>query len=374
VLSAVGPSAPELDVPNLMVVCTGQQEISKDHSPARALIQGLWNSKAARALDSILQASDSSHTVVHIHGWTKALSSSVVRTALDRGFKVVCTLHDYFPACPNGGFYNYQSQAICRLQPMSSACLLTHCDKRHYSHKVWRVARQFIQSQIGGMPGGIRHFIAVSDWSRTILTPFLPPAATIYELKNPIAVPLEPPVGVKNNSAYVMLGRISHEKGPYLFAEAARELGYQAMFIGDGESRRDVLRLNPDARVTGWVGHSQILSHLRQARVLVFPSLWYETDGLAVVEAAALGIPVIVADTSAARNSVVDGTTGLWFTGGNRADLMRKMRALRNDDDLVTHMGLAAHEHYWKNPRTLTRHVEELECVYERILNPERFH
>ena len=31
-------------------------------------------------------------------------------------------------------------------------------------------------------------------------------------------------------------------------------------------------------------------------------------------------------------------------------------------------MGLAAHAQYWKHPRTLDRHVKELEEVYEKVL------
>ena len=110
-----------------------------------------------------------------------------------------------------------------------------------------------------------------------------------------------------------------------------------------------------------------VMAELRKARALVFPSLLYETDGLSVVEAAALGIPAIVSDVSAARASIVDGVTGLLFKAGDPKDLAEKMSALR-DDETGTRMGRAAHAHYWKNPRTLERHVQELEHTYEQVL------
>jgi glycosyltransferase involved in cell wall biosynthesis len=117
----------------------------------------------------------------------------------------------------------------------------------------------------------------------------------------------------------------------------------------------------------GWLAHEAVMAELRKARALVFPSLLYETDGLSVVEAAALGIPAIVSDVSAARASIVDGVTGLLFKAGDPKDLAEKMSALR-DDETGARMGRAAHAHYWKNPRTLERHVQELEHTYEQVL------
>ncbi|HEY7533663.1 MAG TPA: glycosyltransferase, partial [Nitrospiraceae bacterium] len=94
-MSAVPPIDPAVQQSSVRIVCTGQQAIADDSQRIRALIQGLWNRKASRSMDSILRELDARQTVVHLHGWTKALSASVIRAALSRKFKVVCTLHDY---------------------------------------------------------------------------------------------------------------------------------------------------------------------------------------------------------------------------------------------------------------------------------------
>ena len=114
------------------VVCTSQHAIADDPLRMGALVQGLWNSKAGRAMGDVLGNLDPHQTVVHVHGWTKALSSSVIRAALTRKFKVICTLHDYFSACPNGSFFNYATNTICELQPLSGSCITSQCDRRHY--------------------------------------------------------------------------------------------------------------------------------------------------------------------------------------------------------------------------------------------------
>jgi glycosyltransferase involved in cell wall biosynthesis len=366
-LSAVGTMAPSSEAEQVRFISTNQQEILKEPSRLRAILQGTWNAKAARTLGSLLDDLDPTLTIVHVHSWTQALSSSVIHTALTRRFKVVCTLHDYFAVCPNGTFFHHPENRICHLRPMSAACIASQCDKRNYLHKLWRVVRQDVQARWGGMPTQIQHFIVVSEFSRSIMAPYLPSASRIYHVSNPVQVAPGVPVPVDRHKTFVMVGQISYGKGSHLLAKAARALGCEALFIGDGPCARDIVELYGAARITGWVSREKVAEYLRSARVLVFPSLWYETEGLSVLEAAAMGVPAIVSDTSAARFSIVDGVTGLCFAGGSEQDLKRKM-AMILDNELVGRMGRSAYAQYWERPRTLDRHATELESIYERIL------
>ena len=53
--------------------------------------------------------------------------------------------HDFALVCPNLSYSNYQKGGTaCTLKPLSAACLGTHCDRRHYSHKLWRAARSWV--------------------------------------------------------------------------------------------------------------------------------------------------------------------------------------------------------------------------------------
>ena len=164
-----------------------------------------------------------------------------IRAALSRKFKVICTLHDYFSACPNGSFFNYATNTICELQPLSGSCIASQCDRRHYGHKLWRVARQFVQNRFGGLPRELRHFIVVSPFSERILKPFLISGLTNLSC-------------AKSGSG--ILSRSCRRRGefrvrngwknrarevPQLFAEAASQVGCEAVFIGDGDQRADVV-------------------------------------------------------------------------------------------------------------------------------------
>ena len=370
VVSAVGPVDPELaNVPGLTVECSEQFEILNDPNRLRAMTQGLWNPRAGEMMARVLAPLDPGETVVHLHLWAKALSSSVMRVAIDSGFKTACTLHDYLLMCPTGTLFHHGEQRICRRKPMSVDCLTTNCDTRHFAHKVWRSVRHSVQTTAGKIPSQIDQFIAISDLSYSVMKPALPARAKVEFISNFVDAVERPAAPVESNTKFVFSGRLVREKAPALFAQCAAEMNLEAVFIGEGECREEVLRAYPSASITGWLPYQQTIDTLRSARALVFPSLWYEGQPLVILEAAANGIPAIVADTSAARDMVVDGVTGLWFRSGDAADLKRKLAALQ-DARYAASLGKAAYARYWADPPTLDAHVTKLEAVYRKLLKP----
>jgi glycosyltransferase involved in cell wall biosynthesis len=368
VLAAEADPAQPAIAAKFRTVSTNQQEIASDAHRLRAAMQGLWNLKAQHTMRALLDAFEPADTIVHLHGWTKALSCSVVSEVLRRQYPVVTTLHEYFSACPNGGFFNYQTLTSCPLVPLSLACISTHCDSRGYPEKLWRVARQVLQHRAAGFPEKTRHFITVSRFSEEILKPYLPGDAVIHPVRNPINVKRGDPAAVDRNTGFICVGRLSPEKGGVLLAKAAASLNVPVSFVGDGMMRQEILDACPAARMPGWLPGEQVLAELRSARALVLPSLWYETQGLVVGEAAALGVPAIVPRESAASEFVVDGVTGLLFQSGSEEDLRKKMAILHGAPRLAAQMGAAAYEHYWSDPPTLERHVDALEGVYRSVI------
>lgn len=364
---AVDGTSRELFEAGVNVASLHQSDILNDSNRLRAVVQGLWNWKAAREFDKLLESCDLDSTIIHLHSWTKALSSSVVSKAISKGFSVVCTMHDYFLACPNGGFFDYNKNEICSFKALSLKCLVTDCDNRSYLQKLWRIARQVVQKHFGMVPVGIDNFIAVSKFSREILKSYLPDKANIYFLDNPIDMDKSPPVNISDNNQLIYIGRLSKEKGCLLFAEAVNRLALKSFFIGDGDLSDRTLQIAPDATVTGWLQHDKLMEAMQTARALVFPSLLYETQGLVVMEAMARGIPVIVPDTSAARDMVLDGVTGLWFKGGDVADLVIAINKMLKHG-VAEQMGKAAYDTYWSSPCTIERHIGQLELCYNTIL------
>jgi glycosyltransferase involved in cell wall biosynthesis len=366
--TAVGPVASEIqNHARLNVICTEQHEIADDPNRFRAFVQGIWNRKAVAELTKLLSTKDPTRTIVHAHMWMKALSPAVLAVALDRGFRVTLTVHDFFAVCPSGGFFVHRSKQICKRTPLSASCLACNCDRRAYTHKLWRFARTALQNGWLKVASRVHHYIGVSQFSVDVMKPYLPQRIPVTIVRNPVSCCNSGAAPVGENDAFVFVGRFSAEKGASVFADAARRANVPAIFVGGGEGVADLRRRCPHGIFTGWLPARQVTATLRRARALVFPSLWFETLGLSAIEAMANGVPVIVSNRCAASDFVKDEISGLLFQSGSVESLSNQMRRL-GDRSFVEYLGRNAYDDYWKNPWTLESHIDELLSVYEQIL------
>jgi glycosyltransferase involved in cell wall biosynthesis len=96
----------------------------------------------------------------------------------------------------------------------------------------------------------------------------------------------------------VMVGRISPQKDPGLFAAVAastREAPWRYVWIGDGDpDARDAL-VRAGVEVTGWTPPEQAAQRVAQARLYLHSAAW-EGGPLSTIEAATLGTPVLARD------------------------------------------------------------------------------
>jgi glycosyltransferase involved in cell wall biosynthesis len=355
-------------LPEVKRISTRQYDILHDPDRIRAMLNGVWNTKTAQELNSLLKTLDPQESIIHIHGWIKALSASIGHVISQSGLPSVLTLHDYFAACPNGGFFNYQTNSICHLKPMSIECICTHCDVRSYPQKLWRVARQAVQNSIGQIPGSISNFISVTKFSEEILRPYLPPEATIYRIVNPVNYPFDVPRRTDVFTRRLLfIGRLSPEKGAALACEAARMSNSRLTIIGDGELREGLAKQYPEIDFKGWLKPAQVFGEMLRATALVFPSVLYETQGLAVSEAFTVGLPVIVSDQCAA-SELVNEQNGWLFKSGNVSDLAEKMKSVISDLAGAERMSKSIFEEYWKHPNTVEGYASQLMDTYRMIL------
>ncbi len=370
-VSSVGPVDPTVNRTLVNVINFGFHDLMGNPSKLQSAISGMWNSKASVCFEEVLSSFDPRNTIIHLHTWVNSLSSSVVNIAIKKRFKVVCTCHDYFSICPNGGLYNYTEGKNCDLIPMSIACLISNCDSRTYAHKLWRNARQIVQNEFGHIRNGIKYFISVSHYSESLLSPWLPKKSKFFRIGNPINISQKFPAKVDQNDVFTFIGRLSIEKGAVLFASAAKLTGVRSVFVGSGNEKSNIQNVNQLSEFLGWQDRAGVIEAIRNSRAVIFPSLLHESQGLVVKEAAALGVPVIASDGCAARDDIIHGETGLLFKARDSYDLANKIELLNKSPDLAKKLGRNAYERYWASPSTLEKHVTELISCYKHILSED---
>ena len=362
-----GPIAPQLHHPRIVVHCLNMAGVWTRTNPLAAAAQGIWNGAARNQFDHILSRLPAGQTVVHFHQWTKSFSPSVLAAPSRLGIASIVSLHDYFLACPNGAYYRFSQAAPCTRTPMSAACLVSSCDRSSSLHKAVRVARQYATARALAQAGPSLSVLSVSPFAQKVIDPFIPPQHRRFMVRSPVDATKEKPAGIGSNAQFLFVGRMTAEKGVRQLAQAGRQTGLPVTFVGDGPLLEEISALGEPIHCTGWRDGAGVDAALRQARALVFPSTWYETGGLVVLEALARGIPVIVSRTTAAADFVADGENGYVVDAGDVPALAARLQAL-TDNATVEHMGRQAFERYWANPQSMSAHIANLLTVYEDIL------
>ena len=322
-----GPVCEDLALSDVETVCLDIPSINSNPSRLDAIRNGIWNSHAYESFLGLLKRGDLKDAIVHVHTWTKVLSSAVFAAATENGNPILLTVHDYFSVCPNGGFYDYNEKRICERKPMSGSCICRNCDKRSYAQKLWRVARQARQDRwVRNNPKV--HYAFVSEYSRDILVPFLNSEYPYEVLRNPLDH-LEYGDDTHERDVFLFIGRISPEKGADLFCEAVTAIGAKGIVIGDGEMLVELQARYPQSKFTGWVKPEQMRLHgINRAIAMVQPSRLHETALLTPLQMLEQGVPCIVPDRCAARDYVEEGVNGLLFKTGDVEDLERAMRKM----------------------------------------------
>jgi glycosyltransferase involved in cell wall biosynthesis len=132
-------------------------------------------------------------------------------------------------------------------------------------------------------------------------------------------------------------------------------------------------RLDAVLRGTGLDGEVRFLGHrddvpevLAAADLFVFPSL-LEGLGGALIEAMALGLPIVASDLPAVREVVEEGANALLVPPGSPGRLADAMRALIDDPERMVAFGARGRE-IFEERFTIERSVEQMVGLYERVI------
>ncbi len=188
-------------------------------------------------------------------------------------------------------------------------------------------------------------------------------------------------LGYGEEKNILFVGRLEPLKGLEFLFRAVASLensnSIRLNVVGGGENSLEKARLqalatrmklNKSIRFIGNVTQEELPVHYNAADVCVLPS-HYESFGLAALEAAACGRPVIASNVGGIPTIVLDSVTG-YLVPSRQADAMaERLCTLLNDDVLRSHMGAAARIH----AETLgwDRSADSLLALY-RELAPEQ--
>ena len=359
--SAIGPVDERLVQNGVSVVCLNERHIAKTKN-LMALLKGIWNCNAYIKLKEFLNYYNADNTVVHVHGWTKALSAAVFKACHEKGFRTFITLHEYFSVCQNGGLFDYKKNKICDKTPGTVKCYLCNCDKRNYFNKIYRNIRRVVQDNT--LKKLKPNVIYITEFSRKKICnlPFIP--AKEYFLHNFVNVRKHERVKAEDNKDFLFIGRVSDEKGIELFCEAVNRTNVSGIVIGDGPLKEKYELLFENIKFVGWKNQDELRTYIINARALIIASKWYETMGLTVIEMQQYGVPCLIPRECAASEYVLHGASGELFQIGNLESLIQAINKFKKFD-YVKKLSETFYSDLNFEKYSIINHVDSLLKIYE---------
>ncbi|MDJ0734017.1 MAG: glycosyltransferase [Nostocaceae cyanobacterium] len=161
-----------------------------------------------------------------------------------------------------------------------------------------------------------------------------------------------PRVSVPEQPRFVCVGRLAEQKGHLVLIEAvarlaAEGLQFKLVLVGDGPLRSEIesmiarFGLENHVEIIGWASNSEVKQQILNSRAMVLSSF---AEGLPVVimEALALGRPVITTHVAGVPELVEDRKCGWLVTPGSVEALTVAMRtALQSPVETLEQMGKA---------------------------------
>ncbi len=225
-----------------------------------------------------------------------------------------------------------------------------HKDK-HYRDTLWK---SLYARRLPALLNEARLFICVSEGVRQKLEQrgFPPGKLIVHPIGTDIPSDVTPP---RANGPLLFVGRFVPKKGLPVLIEALqilRRAGQEpeTVIVGDGPLR-DTIRGQAAgltrARFLGWQTPAEVAALMRQASILVVPSIRADdgdAEGLPSValEAMALSLPVLGSDQAGLGGVVLPGRTGTLVPAGNAEALARAMTALMASPETCMGLGTAA--------------------------------
>ncbi len=149
-------------------------------------------------------------------------------------------------------------------------------------------------------------------------------------------------------------GKFERKKRPVELMRAVQALGdphVALIMVGGGELEDEVNAIAAADPVRFYVLAFQNQSRMpvvyRLGDLFILPSAFGETWGLAVNEAMACGIPVLVSDRVGCAADVIDASCGRVFPWGDYAVMMRAVSEMMEDRKKLLEMGRAAAHRAW---------------------------
>lgn len=330
----------------------------------------LYSCEAKKNLEELIQKEKPD--IAHVHNFNFQLTPSILKVLKKHNIPVVWTLHDYKAICPNYRLFT-QGQVCERCKVHKYYNCFTHkCLKNSWGMSFLAMLEMYLHKVILASYDSIAIYIGPSKFLAHKVQDWNLPQKQVKQLYYGLNLAeFKPTEAVGEGLVYI--GRLTEEKGIITLLEALKQLpDINLKIVGSGPQQEEIELFIKSSGLDNvqLVGHKsgQVLRDLiSRAKLVVVPSVWYENNPLAVLEAFALAKPVIGSALGGLPELVKDNETGYLFKPGSADDLARNIKNIYYNNDLLLQLGKNCRNWVEKDcdPQ---KHLEDVLKIYKEVL------
>ena len=303
----------------------------------------IYSLEARQKLNKLIDATNPD--ICHVHNIYHHISPSILSLLKQRSIPTVLTLHDLKLACP--AYKMLTHDGICeRCNHGRLFNVVKHkCIKGSRALSTISYIEAVLHRALHSYIDNVDRFVVPSYF---LLEKFVEWG---FNREQFIYIPnfIDPSRYQPDFTAgkyFLYFGRLVHEKGLFTLVKAAALSKVPLVFVGTGPDenavRHMIRELGVEAEFLGYLSGEKLNSAIRRARTVVLPSELYENAPISVMEAYALGVPVIGADIGGIKELIQEGNTGMSFESGSTESLAHALRKMNDEpDSRIEEMGRA---------------------------------
>jgi glycosyltransferase involved in cell wall biosynthesis len=258
--------------------------------------------------------------IAHGHNIYHHISPSILGMLKQRGIPTVLTLHDLKIACPA---YNMLApDGICERCKGGKLynVVRNRCINGSAAMSLVVMMEAVVHQLLGSYRRQVDCFVVPSRFYIEKFAEWGWEPARFRHVPNFVDVERYEP-RFEPGEAFLYFGRVIRQKGVATLIRAAAAAHSKLLVAGTGpeldEMRALAAQLNADVTFLGHLGGQQLHDVIRSCRAVVLPSEWYENAPVSLLEAYALGKPVIGARIGGIPELIRANETGACFESGN---------------------------------------------------------
>ena len=307
----------------------------------RRLPKTIYSFEARSKLSRLLAATHPD--IAHAHNLYHHISPSILGLLHKRSIPTVLTLHDLKIACP--AYSMLANDGICeRCKGGRLYNVAVHrCMKESLSLSLVVMVEAVLHKLLGSYRNCVDRFVVPSRFYLDKFSAWGFPASQFTHVPNFIEPQRYRP-DFSPGKYFLYFGRLSREKGIPTLIAAAAKCGARVVLAGTGplvDSLKELATaLKANVEFLGFQTGDALHDAIRGARAVVLPSEWYENAPMSVLEAYALGKPVLGARIGGIPELLQEGITGQSFASGDAESLAAALQGFaRRPDAELDEMG-----------------------------------